>query len=89
MCGTLPVKFYQMSDLAGLLMQNPQAGPRFAEYPGLTSLWEQDQMQALVTDAVLTNALAAGATITEVLSTPSVRDPPEEPGIDEKHLEHH
>jgi len=70
--GTLPPMFYQLADLSGLLMQNPQAGPRFTEYPGLTSLWEQDAMQGLVTDSVLTNALASGATLSEVMNTPSV-----------------
>jgi hypothetical protein len=72
--GTLPPKYYQMADLAGLLMQNPSAGPRLAEYPGLVSLWERDEMLALVQDSVLTNALASGATLGEILNAPSVSD---------------
>ena len=69
----LPPNYYKLADLSGLLMQNPQLGPRLAEYPGLTSLWERDDMQALVTDATLTNALAAGATLGDIINLPSVQ----------------
>ncbi len=71
--GTLPPEFYQLADLAGFLMQNPQTGRRLAEYPALTSLWERDDMQALVQDASVTNALASGASLGEILNDPSVR----------------
>lgn len=71
--GTLPPVFYQMSDLSGFLMQNPQIGPRLVEYPALTSLWERDDMQALVQDSVLTNALANGASLGEIMHNDSVR----------------
>jgi uncharacterized membrane protein required for colicin V production len=70
--GTLPAKFYQLSDLAGFLMQNPQAGPRFASYPALVSLWERDDMVPLVQDSALTNAPAAGATLGEIFANPNV-----------------
>jgi hypothetical protein len=72
--GTLPMNYYSFSDLAGLLTQNPQTAARFAAYPGLTSLWERDDMQGLVTDATLTNALAAGTTFQEVLNESPVQD---------------
>ena len=72
--GTLPHDYYVFSDVAGFLMQNPQAAARFASYPGLTSLWQRDDMQALVTDATLTNAMAAGTTIQDVLNEPPVQD---------------
>jgi uncharacterized membrane protein required for colicin V production len=72
--GTLPPMYYQLADLSGFLMQNPQTGGRLAEYPALTSLWERDDMQPLVTDSTLTNVLASGATLGEVLKTPSVQD---------------
>lgn len=72
--GTLPRSYYQIADLAGFLMQNPQAAARFASYPGLTSLWQRDDMQGLVTDATLTNALAAGATVQDILNEPPVQD---------------
>jgi uncharacterized membrane protein required for colicin V production len=71
--GTLSPTFYQYSDLAGFLMQNPQVGPRLAEYPGLTSLWENDVMQPLVTDPTITNALAAGTSLGELMKNPSVQ----------------
>jgi len=72
--GTLPRNYYQFSDLAGFLMQNPQTGVRLASYPGLTSLWQRDDMQGLVTDATLTNAPAAGSTLQDVLNEPPVQD---------------
>jgi len=70
--GTLSPTYYQYADLAGFLAQNPQVGSRLAAYPALTSLWERDDFQPLVTDGTLTNALAGGATIGEVLSNPNV-----------------
>lgn len=71
--GTLPPEYYQFADLAGFLMQNPQVGPRLVEYPALTSLWERDDFQPLVTDATLTNALASGVSLSELLNDPTVR----------------
>jgi uncharacterized membrane protein required for colicin V production len=71
--GTLPAEYYQFADLAGFLMQNPQVGPRLAEYPALTALWERDDFQALVSDPTVTNALASGATLGELLNNPSVQ----------------
>jgi hypothetical protein len=71
--GTLPPEYYRFADLAGFLMQNPQAGPRLAEYPALTSLWERDDFQPLVQDATLTNALASGVSFSELLNDPTVR----------------
>jgi hypothetical protein len=71
--GTLPATYYQFADLSGFLMQNPQVGPRLAAYPALTSLWEREDFQALVSDVTLTNALAAGTTLGELLSDPTVR----------------
>jgi len=71
--GTLPAEYYQFADLAGFLMQNPQVGQRLAEYPALTSLWERDDFQALVQDNTVTNALASGATLGELLNNPNVR----------------
>jgi uncharacterized membrane protein required for colicin V production len=71
--GTVRPSFYQFADLAGFLMQNPQTGRRLADYPALTSLWEQDVMKPLVTDAALTNALNSGATPGEILKDENVR----------------
>jgi uncharacterized membrane protein required for colicin V production len=72
--GTLPPAYYQVSDVAGLIMQNPPAAVRFAKYPGLVSFWEQDGFQPLVNDPVLTNAPASGLPLGEALATQSVRD---------------
>jgi hypothetical protein len=71
--GTLPTVNYQFADLAGFVMQNPQVATRLADYPGLTSLWERDDFQSLVTDAALTNALASGASVGDLLNNPNVR----------------
>jgi uncharacterized membrane protein required for colicin V production len=70
---TLPPEFYQFADLSGFLMQNPQVGPRLADYPALTSLWERGDFLALVQDSTVTNALASSATLGELLNDPNVR----------------
>jgi hypothetical protein len=70
--GTLPAENYQLADLAGLLMQNPKIGPRLASYPALTSFWERDDMQPLVTDSSLTNALNSEASLGDILNNPAV-----------------
>ncbi len=72
--GTLPTDYYKFADLAGFLMQNPKTAQRLADYPGLASLWERDDVQPLVTDATLTNALASGATISDILNEQPVQD---------------
>jgi uncharacterized membrane protein required for colicin V production len=71
---TLPPMFYKLADLSGFLVQNPAAGVRFAEYPGLVSLWERDDMQPLVQDNGLTNSLAAGASLGQIIGNPSVQE---------------
>lgn len=72
--GALPTVFYQYADVAGFVAQNPQAAPRLADYPALTSLWERDDMQGLVQDSALTNALATGASLGEIINQPSVQE---------------
>lgn len=72
--GTLDKDYYRFADLAGFLVQNPQTAPRFAEYPALVSLWEMDAMQPLVSDTTVTNALASGASLNEILNDPTVQD---------------
>ena len=71
--GTLPPTYYKLADLSGLLLQNPQLGARVADYPGLTSLWQREDMQSLVTDPVLTNALVSGASLGAVANAPAVQ----------------
>jgi hypothetical protein len=72
--GSLPPQYYKLADLAGFLMQNPSTASRFVNYPGLSSLWERDDMQSLVTDPTLTNVLASGGSISDVLNEQSVQD---------------
>lgn len=71
--GTLPPMYYEVSDLTGMLMQNPQVAPRFAAYPAFTSLWEREDMQSLVQDSILTNSLATGASLGEIMNNATVR----------------
>jgi hypothetical protein len=71
--GTLSPNFYRLADLGGLLAQNPQLGTRVANYPGLTSLWHRDDMQPLVTDSALTNALVAATPLHDILNLSSVQ----------------
>jgi len=71
--GTLPPMYYKLADLSGLLVQNPELGPRLAGYPGFTSLWHRDDMQQLVTDPIITNALASGASLGEIAKAPSMQ----------------
>jgi Colicin V production protein len=72
--GKLPDKFYLYSDFAGFLacQKDPQFGARLAAYPGFTSLWERPELQSLVTDPTLTNALASGSSVGELLKDPTV-----------------
>ena len=71
---TLPPMFYKLADTSGFLMQNPDAASRLVGYPGLASLWERDEMQPLVQDNALTNAIASGASVSSILNMPSVQD---------------
>jgi hypothetical protein len=71
--GKLSPTYYKLADLTGLLMQNPQLASRFAEYPALISLWHRPDMQSLVTDPLVTNALASGTSLSEILKTPSMQ----------------
>jgi hypothetical protein len=71
---TLPPDYYQLADFTGLMMQNPQLGPRLATYPLFISLWHRPEMQGLVTDSLLTNSLSTGMTLGEIMNLPSVKD---------------
>ena len=70
---TLPPTYYKLADVTGLLMQNPQASQRLADYPALMSLYERDDIQALLQDSALTNALAGGTALGEILNNATVR----------------
>lgn len=72
--GSMPAAYYQMSDLAGTLIQNPQAAPRVAHYPGFTSLWQRPDMQGLVMDGSVTGFLTSDSTLGDLLSEQNVAD---------------
>jgi hypothetical protein len=72
--GTLPPMYYQIADTTGFLLQNPDAAQRLASYPGLASLWERDEMQPLVTDASLSNAVVSGASVGAVMDLPVIQN---------------
>jgi Colicin V production protein len=72
--GTVRAENDQLADFAGFLMQNKEADARLATYPGLTSLWERDDMQPFLMDATLTNAPAAATSIGEILNDGTVQD---------------
>lgn len=72
--GSMPSAYYRISDLAGTLVQNPQAGPRLAEYPGFTSLWQRPDMQGLVTDGAVTGFLSSDSTLADLLGDQNVMD---------------
>lgn len=79
--GRLSPMYYRLADFAGRIVQNPQLTPRMAQYPGLISFWHRDDMQPLVTDANLVNALTSGTTLGEITQLPSVQSFFGNPGL--------
>ena len=71
--GTLRPEYYQLADLAGLLMQNPPLGQRFADYPGLVSLWHREELQPLVNDSTLVRAPSTGASLGQIMGEEPVQ----------------
>jgi hypothetical protein len=69
---TLPPNFYKLADLTGLLSQNPQLGARVGDYPGFTSLWHRGDMRSLIADPTITNSLAAGTSLNQIVSNPTI-----------------
>lgn len=72
--GTVPPMYYKIADASGFLMQNPDAAQRMMTYPGLTSLWERDEMQPLVQDTTLSNAIVSGASVGTIMDMPSIQE---------------
>ncbi len=70
----LPPNYYRLADLTGILMQNPPTGARVADYPGLTALWQRQDIQPLATDGGVTGSLASDATLHDILNEPPVED---------------
>ena len=65
--------FYQFADLAGFMIQNPQAETRLESYPGLTSLFRKPEMQPFFTDADFTNTVATGGSATAIWNSGPVQ----------------
>lgn len=70
---TLPENYYRMADLAGLICQNPQVGPRLADYPPFLSLLERDDLHQLANDADFTNGWAQHAPMGQLLNDPQAK----------------
>jgi hypothetical protein len=64
----LPVDFYRFADLAGIARQNPSVVGRLADYPGLISLAQRDDLQALTQDATFTDAWKQQGPIDDLLN---------------------
>jgi hypothetical protein len=72
--GKLPPDYYRFADLAGLLRQSPQVTGRLIEYPGLTSLFQRDDLQALGQDAAFTGAWQQEAPVDDILKNDQVQN---------------
>lgn len=71
--GKLPDDYYRFADLAGLLRQNPQVTNRLLEYPGLTSLFQRDDLQALGQDTGFTGNWQQQAPIDDLLNNGQIQ----------------
>ena len=71
---TMPEDFYQLADLAGLIVQNPQLTDRLASYPPFISLAERDDLRQLTQNADFTNAWNAHAPMGQLLNELAVKN---------------
>lgn len=58
--GSVPDSYYTMANFAGLLAQNPDLGPRLADYPAFISLTERSDVQQLEQESSLEAAWKQG-----------------------------
>ena len=65
--------YYDTADLAGLIFQNSLLEARLIRYPGLLSLGERPEFQALGQDTTFAETRLKGGTINEVLANPSAK----------------
>ncbi|MGH7975869.1 MAG: hypothetical protein ACREDS_02275 [Limisphaerales bacterium] len=70
---TLPVNFYKMADLAGLIFQNPQLTDRLGRYPAFLSLCERDDVQQLTQNGDFTNSWNQHESLVQLLKEPAVK----------------
>jgi hypothetical protein len=69
----MPVNFYKLADLAGLISQNPQLSDRLANYPAFISLGERDDLQQLAQNSDFTNAWNSHAPMGQLLNEPAFK----------------
>lgn len=65
--------YYDTADIAGLIFQNSLLEARLIRYPGLLSLGERAEFQALGQDTSFAETRAKGGSIGEVLQNPSAK----------------
>jgi hypothetical protein len=70
--GKLPASYYDAADLAGLLFKHPLLEARLSRYPGLLSLGERPELQALGADRAFADLRLQQSPLREVLANPSV-----------------
>jgi hypothetical protein len=70
----LPVNFYKMADLAGLICQNPDLSDRLGHYPAFLSLYERDDLQQLTQNNDFTSAWNDHAPLGQLLNEPAVKN---------------
>jgi hypothetical protein len=68
-----PAAFYDASDIAALVQQNPLSVSRLSRYPVFLSIAERPEFQAMSTDAELNELIQRQASIGEVLKHPKVQ----------------
>ncbi len=70
---SLPDRYYQLADLAGLLRQNPRLKDRLKNYPAFISLGERDDFKQLGQDSGFQSAWESSAPIAQILRDPQVK----------------
>lgn len=70
---SLPEDYYKMADLAGLLCQNSDLGPRLVRYPAFLSLVERSDFQQLAQDSSFTGGWQGRVPIGQLLNDPQVK----------------
>jgi uncharacterized membrane protein required for colicin V production len=70
--GKLSPSYYEAADLAGLLFHHPLLEARLSRYPGLLSIGERPELQALGSDKDFADLRLRQASLSEVRANPSV-----------------
>ena len=70
--GKLPDTYFNAADLAGLLFHHPLLEARLSRYPGLLSIGERPEFQALSQDRAFADLRLQQSSLREVLANPSV-----------------